>query len=43
VTLPLVTELAEIFGEHFGWTAKQKKAEAMRAAELLKDFHGVAL
>lgn len=42
-TLPLVEELAEIMGEHFGWTADQKKAEVKHTLEVLKEFHGVVL
>ena len=42
-TLPLVEELAEIMGEHFGWTVDQKKAEVKHTLEVLKEFHGVVL
>jgi glycerol-3-phosphate dehydrogenase len=42
-TLPLIEELADIMGNALGWSDEQKKAEAQRALELLRDRHGVAL
>ncbi len=42
-TLPLVEELADVMGSVLGWDEQQKKAEANRALEILKDRHGVAL
>jgi glycerol-3-phosphate dehydrogenase len=43
VTRPLVEEMAEIMGAHFGWSADQKKAEVRHTLDVLKDLHGVSL
>ena len=42
-TPALVNELAEIMGASLGWTEDQKKAEAQRALDILRDRHGVDL
>lgn len=42
-TLPLVEELANIMGGIWGWDGEQKKAEAQRALDILRDRHGVDL
>ncbi len=43
VSLPLVTELAEIMGNVLGWASEQKNAEVERTAAILRDRHGVVL
>jgi len=40
-TLPLIEQLADWMGNVLGWTDAQKKAEAQRALNILKDRHGV--
>jgi glycerol-3-phosphate dehydrogenase len=43
LTRESVDELADVVGEALGWSAEQKKAEAVRALSILADRHGVQL
>ncbi len=40
-TLPLIEALAESMGNILGWEDAQKKAEAQRALDILRDKHGL--
>ncbi len=42
-TQPLLEELAGVLGDCLGWSAATKASEIERAAQLLKERHGVAL
>ena len=43
VSPQLVGELAEIMADSLGWSEEQKKAEAQRTLDILRDRHGVDL
>jgi glycerol-3-phosphate dehydrogenase len=43
LSLPLLTELAEIAGEVLGWSAAQQKAEVTRTVDIMREYHGVDL
>ena len=43
ITRDTVEELAGVFADDLGWSAEQKKAEALRTLSILADRHGVQL
>lgn len=43
LTRESVDELADVVGEALGWSAEQKKAEAVRSLSILADRHGIQL